>query len=387
MSSPQKTFYIETFGCQMNFHDSEKVVGTLISEGYAQVQREEDADLIFYNTCSIRDKAEQKVFHRLNDFKKLHKEGKRFAVLGCVAQQEGEKIFERAPYVSLVAGSASYRNLPAMLVQIEAGRRTRHRTRRSPDRPDLRDRVHRPHQSASRIHHHHRRLRQVLRLLRGAVHARQGAQPHLAVGAGRSPAHGRRRLHRHSTARAKRELLPRSGREEELRRIAGGRRGIAGHSPRALHHLASARLHQRHHRRDRRACPTLCDHVHLPVQSGSSRVLESMFREYTREQYLERIAWMKAARNREISITTDVIVGFPGETEAEFARDAEPARRSRLRRRVLVQVFAAAEHARAAVRRLHSRRREIAPPAGSAGASARAAESKLSQAFRADCLK
>src|ERR1035441_10996686 len=76
VSSPQKTFYIETFGCQMNFHDSEKVVGTLISEGYAQVQREEDADLIVYNTCSIRDKAEQKVFHRLGGFQKVHKEGK-----------------------------------------------------------------------------------------------------------------------------------------------------------------------------------------------------------------------------------------------------------------------------------------------------------------------
>ena len=121
VSTAQKTFYIETFGCQMNFHDSEKVVGTLISEGYHQVEHEEDADLIVYNTCSIRDKAEQKVFHRLDDFKKLHKEGKRFAVLGCVAQQEGEKMFERAPYVSLVAGSASYRNLPDMLVQIEAG--------------------------------------------------------------------------------------------------------------------------------------------------------------------------------------------------------------------------------------------------------------------------
>ena len=121
VSTDQKTFYIETFGCQMNFHDSEKVVGTLISEGYQQVEREVDADLIVYNTCSIRDKAEQKVFHRLDDFKKLHKQGKRFAVLGCVAQQEGEKIFERAPYVSLVAGSASYRNLPEMLVQIEAG--------------------------------------------------------------------------------------------------------------------------------------------------------------------------------------------------------------------------------------------------------------------------
>src|SRR5664280_2933302 len=121
VSFQQKTFYIETFGCQMNFHDSEKVVGTLISEGYAQVQREEDANLIVYNTCSIRDKAEQKVFHRLDDFKKLHKQGKRFAVLGCVAQQEGEKIFDRAPYVSLVAGSASYRNLPDMLVKLESG--------------------------------------------------------------------------------------------------------------------------------------------------------------------------------------------------------------------------------------------------------------------------
>src|SRR6202046_4794841 len=116
-----KTFYIETFGCQMNAHDSEKVVGTLIREGYAQVADEADAGLILYNTCSIRDKAEQKVFHRLNEYKKMQGEGKKFAVLGCVAQQEGNKIFERAPYVSLVAGSASYRNLPDMLTRLEAG--------------------------------------------------------------------------------------------------------------------------------------------------------------------------------------------------------------------------------------------------------------------------
>src|SRR5437667_12355692 len=116
-----KTFYIETFGCQMNVHDSEKVIGTLVEQGYAQVDTVEQADLVFYNTCSIRDKAEQKVFHRLNDYKKLQAQGKKFAVIGCVAQQEGEKIFERAPHVSLVAGSASYRNLDKMLVQIEAG--------------------------------------------------------------------------------------------------------------------------------------------------------------------------------------------------------------------------------------------------------------------------
>ena len=116
-----KTFYIETFGCQMNAHDSEKVVGTLVQEGYAQVADEADAGLILYNTCSIRDKAEQKVFHRLNEYKKLQGEGKRFAVIGCVAQQEGHKIFEKAPYVSLVAGSSSYRNLPEMLARLEAG--------------------------------------------------------------------------------------------------------------------------------------------------------------------------------------------------------------------------------------------------------------------------
>ncbi len=118
-----KTFYIETFGCQMNAHDSEKVIGTLVSQGYRQVEKPEEADLVLYNTCSIRDKAEQKVFHRLQQFKKEHGKGKVFGVLGCVAQQEGERIFERAPHVSLVAGSASYAKLPEMLVQLEAGNR------------------------------------------------------------------------------------------------------------------------------------------------------------------------------------------------------------------------------------------------------------------------
>ena len=207
----------------MNVHDSEKVIGTLVHEGYRQVETVEQADLILYNTCSIRDKAEQKVFHRLADYKKLLAQGKKFGVLGCVAQQEGEKIFERAPHVSLVCGSASYRNLPQMLVQLENAQTDsrevpkpearspkpapHHRTRRSRNRRVLRDRVHRPHQSASRIHHHHRRLRQVLRLLRGAVHARQRTQPHFGVGARRSPPDGRSRLHGNSAAGPEREFV------------------------------------------------------------------------------------------------------------------------------------------------------------------------------------
>ena len=117
-----KTFYLETFGCQMNAHDSEKVVGTLVAAGVSAGSDGRGGWAgPFYNTCSIRDKAEQKVFNRLADYKKYRAQGKQFGVLGCVAQQEGEKIFERAPYVSLVCGSASYRNLPQMLVQLEAG--------------------------------------------------------------------------------------------------------------------------------------------------------------------------------------------------------------------------------------------------------------------------
>jgi tRNA-2-methylthio-N6-dimethylallyladenosine synthase len=79
-----KKFYIETFGCQMNVHDSEKVIGTLLSRGYTQVDEADDADLVLYNTCSIRDKAEQKVFNRLQEFKR-HQKGRTFGVLGCAS--------------------------------------------------------------------------------------------------------------------------------------------------------------------------------------------------------------------------------------------------------------------------------------------------------------
>src|SRR5438093_13594617 len=107
----------------MNAHDSEKVIGTLISKGYTQVDTPEKAELVLYNTCSIRDKAEQKVFHRLQQFKRDAGKGKVFGVLGCVAQQEGEKIFDRAAHVTRLAGSVSYSKLPQLLVQLASGNR------------------------------------------------------------------------------------------------------------------------------------------------------------------------------------------------------------------------------------------------------------------------
>ena len=317
MSSQQKTFYLETFGCQMNFHDSEKVVGTLISEGYAQVQREEDADLIVYNTCSIRDKAEQKVFHRLADFKKLHKEGKRFAVLGCVAQQEGEKIFERAPYVSLVAGSASYRNLPAMLIQIEAGA---DRVTGLDDRQT--DQTFETEFTARTNPH------------RGYITIIEGCDKFCAycvVPYTRGKERSRTSQSVLDEARRMADAgytdIQLLGQNVNSYRDPAGKKSFAellsavGELP-GIRRVRFTTSHPRDFSKDIidaiDALPTLCDHVHLPVQSGSSRVLESMFRDYSREQYLERIAWMKATRNKEISITTDVIVGFPGETEAEF---------------------------------------------------------------------
>src|SRR4029077_7666486 len=106
-SQKRANFFLETFGCQMNDHDSEKVAGVLISRGYRQGESPDAASLILYNTCSIREKAAQKLFSRLGEYRELQ-EGRAIGVLGCVAQQEGERIFQRSPWVSLVCGSASY---------------------------------------------------------------------------------------------------------------------------------------------------------------------------------------------------------------------------------------------------------------------------------------
>jgi len=315
-SGEQKTFFIETFGCQMNFHDSEKVAGSLVSQGYCQVKSVEDADLIFYNTCSIRDKAEQKVFHRLAEFKRLRKLGKKFAVIGCVAQQEGERIFERAPHVSLVAGSASYRNLPEMLVQIERGERATGLDDRNTEETfetafTARTNPHRGYITIiegcdkfcaycvvpyTRGRERSRTSESVLEEARRIV---DGGLTEIQL-LGQNVNSYRDPLGRRSFA----ELLAEVGQLPGIRRV----RFTTSHPRHFTREIVDAID----------SVPTLCDHVHLPVQSGSSRVLAAMAREYTREQYLERIAWVRAARHKSISLTTDIIVGFPGETLAEF---------------------------------------------------------------------
>lgn len=311
-----KRFYLETFGCQMNVHDSEKVIGTLEQRGYEQVHSPGEADLVLYNTCSIRDKAEQKVFHRLEQFKREAGKGKVFAVIGCVAQQEGEKIFDRAPHVSLVAGSASYTKLPEMLVRLEAGERRVTGldldTGETFDTPyTRRDNPHRAYITIiegcdkscaycvvpfTRGPERSRTSESVLNEARGLARAGYTEIQLLGqnVNSYRDPSPAGLNFA---------QLLEAVGRVEGIRRVRFTTSHPRDFSPDIVEAI------------DR--TETLCNQVHLPVQSGSTRVLAAMQRQYTREEYLRRIEWMKNAR-RDIAISTDIIVGFPGETERDF---------------------------------------------------------------------
>jgi tRNA-2-methylthio-N6-dimethylallyladenosine synthase len=314
-----KTFYIETFGCQMNAHDSEKVVGTLVEKGYQQVAGPEDAELVLYNTCSIRDKAEQKVFHRLQQFKYAAKNGhskKTFGVLGCVAQQEGERIFERAPHVSLVAGSASYTKLPELLIQLEAGNQRvtglSLDTNETFDTPfTRRDNPHRAYLTIiegcdkacaycvvpfTRGPERSRTSESVLREMQSLADSGYTEVQLLGqnVNSYRDPS---------AIGWDFAQLLAATGNVRGIRRV----RFTTSH-PRDFGQSIVEAIGEE---------PRLCNHVHLPVQSGSNAVLERMQRLYTRDDYMRRIEWMKNAR-RDIAITTDIIVGFPGETEADF---------------------------------------------------------------------
>jgi tRNA-2-methylthio-N6-dimethylallyladenosine synthase len=300
----------------MNAHDSEKVIGTLRQQGYRQVEAEEDAGLILYNTCSIRDKAEQKVFNRLNDYKKLHKEGKRFAVLGCVAQQEGEKIFDRAPYVSLVSGSASYRKLPEMLSRLEAGES---RITGLDDRQT--DQTFETEFTARQNPY-----RAYITIIEGCDKFCSYCVVPYTRGKERSRTSSSVLTEARRIADLGYTEIQLLGQNVNSYRDPEGKRSFAellaavGQVP-GIRRVRFTTSHPRDFTRDIveaiDSVSTLCDHVHLPVQSGSARVLASMAREYTPEWYLERIAWIKAAK-RPISISTDIIVGFPGETANDF---------------------------------------------------------------------
>ncbi len=311
-----RTFYIETFGCQMNVHDSEKVAGVLLKRGYRQVDSPEAAQLVFFNTCSIREKAAQKVFTRLGQVRPGQDAGKVIGVLGCVAQQEGQKIFERAPWVSLVCGSASYRRLPDLLAELEAGNRRMVGLATDTDET-----------FETEITRRDNPFRAYLTIIEGC----DRSCTYCVVPFTRGPERSRSSI---SVLREVRQLADVGYSEIQL--LGQTVNSYKDPSPRRLNfaellvgvadvpgirRVRFATSHPRDFHADIvqaiEAVPALCDHIHLPVQSGSSRVLRAMNRTYNRAQYFEKIALIRSAR-RAISMTTDIIVGFPGEAEADF---------------------------------------------------------------------
>jgi tRNA-2-methylthio-N6-dimethylallyladenosine synthase len=320
LSTGLGTFYIETFGCQMNDHDSEKVAGVLLRRGYRQAASPSDAHLVLYNTCSIREKAEQKVFSRLGLFNPknnlLDGSNKIIGVLGCVAQQEGERIFERAPWVSLVCGSASYSKLPVLLAQIEAGNRRVTGLQTDTDETFETELTRRDNP-----------LRAYVTIIEGC----DKACTYCVVPRTRGPERSRTSS---SILKEVRELADVGYTEVQLlgqtvnsysdpsdRGLRFAELLTAVADTPGIRRVRFMTSHPRDLNADTVAAmdsvPQLCEHLHLPVQSGSTKVLRAMQRTYTREEYVAKIEMVRKAR-RPISITTDVIVGFPGETERDF---------------------------------------------------------------------
>jgi tRNA-2-methylthio-N6-dimethylallyladenosine synthase len=310
------TFFLETFGCQMNEHDSEKVAGVLLARGYTQVKTTDAASVILYNTCSIREKAAQKVFSRLGEYRTTRKEGQVIGVLGCVAQQEGEEIFERAPWVSLVCGSASYRKLPELLTQLEAGGKRVTGLDTDTDETFETEMTRRDNP-----------WRAYLTIIEGC----DKACSYCVVPFTRGPERSRASA---LVVQEVRQLADMGYSEVQLlgqtvnsytdpspKRMRFSELLVAVAEVPGIRRVRFTTSHPRDFGKDIveaiEEVPEICDHVHLPVQSGSSAVLRAMSRTYTREQYLEKITLMRGAKRR-ISITTDIIVGFPGETEKDF---------------------------------------------------------------------
>jgi tRNA-2-methylthio-N6-dimethylallyladenosine synthase len=280
------------------------------------VESPEAASLILYNTCSIREKAAQKVFSRLGEYRTKQSEGQIIGVLGCVAQQEGEEIFARAPWVSLVCGSASYRKLPELLGQLEAGN---HRVTGLDNDTD--------ETFETEMTRRDNPWRAYLTIIEGC----DKACAYCVVPFTRGPERSRTS---DSILKEVKQLADLGYSEVQL--LGQTVNSYADPSPRKIRFsellLEVADVQGIRRVRFMTSHPSdftqdiveaietqtkICDHVHLPVQSGSTKVLRAMQRTYTREEYLEKIAKIRAAK-RSISITTDIIVGFPGETREDF---------------------------------------------------------------------
>ena len=308
----ESTVYIETYGCQMNVSDSELMLGKLAASGYRQVEVPDTADVILVNTCAIRDHAEQRVIGRLGEMKSRMKRGAVLGVTGCMAQRLGPQLLERASHVSLVIGPDGYRALPLLIENARRGART--------TSTDFDLEEHYEDFSARRFDsvkawipvqrgcdyrctycivpttrgpERSRRLEDVVRETETVV--AEGMTEVVLLGQTVNSYNDGR----HDFA----DLLGAVGEVAGLRRLRFTSPHPNDFSDRVIAAMADTEA--------------VCEHVHLPMQSGSSVVLKRMLRRYTREKYLECVARLRAAIPG-LALTTDVIVGFPGETDDDF---------------------------------------------------------------------
>ena len=307
-----KRVYIETYGCQMNVADSELMFGLLDREGYLRTEQPGEADVLLVNTCAVRDNAEQRVVGRVGELQRYKRPGGVLGVVGCMAQRLGPLLLEQAPRVDLVVGPDAYRNLGQLIGIAAAGQRVTDTEFRSwehyEDVPPMRESgptafitVQRgcdyrctfcivPH---TRGPERSRRLADVIAEVRGM--AEQGTSEITLLGQTVNSYHDGE----HDFA----DLLRAAGAVDGIRRIRFTSPYPTDFTPRVVEAMATTEA--------------VCEHVHLPVQSGSNAVLRRMLRRYTRERYLEVVAALRGAIPG-ITFSTDIIVGFPGETEEQF---------------------------------------------------------------------
>ena len=306
------TVYIETYGCQMNVSDTELMLGKLADSGYESVDQPDGADVILINTCAIREHAEQRVIGRLGEIKSKMKHDSVLGVTGCMAQRLGNQLLDRVKHVSLVIGPDGYRELPALIESARAGDRAtavdfdleEHYEDFSPRRFDgVKAWI--PVQRGcdykctycivptTRGPERSRRLSDVVREVESVVAS--GISEVVLLGQTvNSYFDGE-----HDFAR----LLRAVGSVHGVRRLRFTSPHPNDFSDAVIEAIAET--------------PACCEHVHLPMQSGSTRTLKRMLRRYTRDTYFECAARLRAAVPG-LSLTTDIIVGFPGETEADF---------------------------------------------------------------------
>jgi tRNA-2-methylthio-N6-dimethylallyladenosine synthase len=304
--------YVETYGCQMNVSDSELMLGRLSAEGYTEASTPEEADVILLNTCAIREHAEQRVLGRLGELKGVMKSTAIVGVTGCMAQRLGPTLLERARHVSLVIGPDGYRALPALLERAKTGERAietsfdleEHYEDFTPKRFD-KVKAWIPVQRGC----DYRCTYCIVPTTRGSERSRKLADVIREVetvaseGISEVVLLGQTVNSYHDGESGFAALLRAVGRVDGIRRLRFTSPHPNDFSDDVVQAMADV--------------DAVCEHVHLPMQSGSSRVLRRMLRRYSREGYLDCVRRLREAMPG-LSLTTDIIVGFPGETDEDF---------------------------------------------------------------------